>query len=185
MRPPGSARDSRVVISPAPDRPLDPALVGSGLVLRQRLELLHRPQVPLVELDRGPRGRLASPAALHGTPDVRRPALGRKGGAVSGGKGRDHVWAAAGKSCYKSRESHEEVPDGRAERWTAAGPLPRERGCPVRLRSSVARDPPAAGRPRGARNPPRPFPARVRRGAHGGPTRQHYRPGGCRALPPW
>src|SRR5439155_3397887 len=153
MRPPGSARGSRVVISPAPDRPLDPALVGSGLVLRQRLELLHRPQIRLVELDRGARGRArpASPAPFHGRPDVRRPALGRKGGAVAGGKGRDHVWAAAGKSWYKSRESHEEEPDGRAERWTAAGPLPRKRGHSVRLRSSVARDRPAAGGARGAR----------------------------------
>src|SRR2546425_4244232 len=81
MCPPGSARDSRVVISPAPDRPLDPALVGSGLVLRQRLELPHRPKIRLVELDRGARGRprLASPALVHGTPDVRRRASGRKG----------------------------------------------------------------------------------------------------------
>src|SRR5437870_10763116 len=83
MRPPGSARGSRVVVSPALDRPLHPALVGSGHVLRQRLELLHRPQVRLVELDRD-RPRLAFPAPLHSKPDVRRPALARKGASEIG-----------------------------------------------------------------------------------------------------
>src|SRR5437867_5302847 len=81
MRPPGSARGSRVVVSPALDRPLHPALVGSGLVLRKRLELLHRPQVRLVELDRGARGRLrlASPAPIHRTPTLDDPPWGEKG----------------------------------------------------------------------------------------------------------
>jgi len=81
MSPPDSARDSCVVSSPVADRSLDPALVGSGPVLRDRLELLHRPQVGVVELDRRAPGRprLACSALLHRTHDVRRPASGRKG----------------------------------------------------------------------------------------------------------
>src|SRR5207247_1670940 len=93
-------------------------------------------------------------------------------------KGRAPGWAGTGKSCYKSGESHEEVSDGRAERWTAAGPLPRERGRALRLRSPVARDRPAAGGARRARHTTPPPPPRGRRGAPGRRPLQDTGPGG-------
>ena len=99
-------------------------------------------------------------------------------------KGRAHAWAGTGKSCYKSGESHEEVSDGRAERWTAAGPLPRQRGRPLRLRSPVARDRPAAGGARRARHAARAHPPRGRRGAHGRGPLQDDGPGGRRDRQP-
>ena len=66
----------------------------------------------------------------------------------------------------------------RAQRRSAAGALPRERGCAFRLRSSVARDRPAAGGARPARHPTRALPTTSRPGQHGrGPLQDDGRGG--------